>query len=112
MSSPLRFRVGTKFGIAFQARLPSNAQLVRKGTGAEGLLTDWAAVGVRSILKDHWQDGQGRWQDSVYFYELAPGDEDNRIAVDEFYVAGGFTIVRHETVPHRANDAWKAFVAR
>ncbi|MFZ5893403.1 MAG: hypothetical protein ACOY0T_20245 [Myxococcota bacterium] len=112
MSSPLRFRIGSKFGIIFHARLPASAEIASRGKIVDGVVTEWASVAVRSILKDHWQDKHGQWRDSIYFYELAPGDEENRIAVDEFYVEGSFAIVRHEKDPNRAIEAWKAFVAR
>jgi hypothetical protein len=112
MSSPLRFRIGSKFGIIFHARLPPNAVVTTHGKVAEGTVSEWNAIAVRSILKDHWQDKHGQWRDSIYFYELAPGAEENRIECDEFYVVGGFVIVRMEKEGNRATEAWKGFAAR
>jgi hypothetical protein len=112
MSSPLRFRLGSKFGIIFHARMPPTAAVTSPGKIAEGIVTEWSSVAVRSILKDHWQDKHGQWRDSVYFYEIAPGPDENRIECDEFYVAGMFAIVRHEKEFNRAVEAWKAFVPR
>jgi hypothetical protein len=112
MSSPLRFRVGSKLGVSFALRLPPGAIVEKDGRKAEGTIAAWSAIGVRSIVKDFWQDKSGAWRDSIHFYELAPGADENRIACDEFYIAGPFTIVRTEKDANRANEEWKAFAPR
>jgi hypothetical protein len=112
MSSPLRFRVGSKLGVNFNLRLPPGAIVEKDGRKAEGTISEWSAIAVRSIVKDFWQDKSGAWRDSIHFYELAPGVEENRIGWDEFYIAGPFTIVRQEKDTQRANEAWKAFTPR
>lgn len=109
MSSPLQFRAGNKFGVTFQVRHAQQIDVLKEGSTVQGTITDWARVGVRSILKDDWQDQAGRWHDSIRFYELEPGEEENRLELDEFYVAGRFKVVRQETNGTRATAAWKAF---
>ena len=111
MSDPLHFRAGSKFGITFQVRHPGNAMITQQGKIIEGDIPSWSRVGVRSIVKDQWQDGAGVWRDSIQFYELVAGGENNRIDCDEFFVSGAFAILRHETEPARALASWKAFVA-
>lgn len=112
MSSPLRFRAGSKFGVSFQVSPPATAEVIRKGKIVEGTVATWSRVGVRSILKDQWQDQSGRWRDSIYFYELEPAEHENRIECDEFFVSGPFAIALRETEALRAQAAWKAFSAR
>ena len=109
MSSPLHYRNGQKFGLVFSVRHAGEPEHRNLDVGFEKIILDWHAVGVRTILKDHWQDGAGQWRDSIYFYELEPGPEENRIEQDEFYIAGRFTIARQEKVAARALQAWKAF---
>ena len=110
MGDPLHFRAGSKFGITFQVRHAGNAVLTQRGKIIEGDIPRWSRVGVRSIVKDQWQDKAGVWRDSIQFYELVPDGDNNRIDCDEFFVSGPFAILRHETVPTRALEAWRDFV--
>jgi len=112
MSSPLRFRVGSKLGFNFNLRLPPGAVVEKDGKKAEGTIAEWSSIGVRSIVKDFWQDKAGNWRDSIHFHELAPGEDENRITCDEFFVTGAFTVVREEKDANRANEAWRAFTAK
>jgi hypothetical protein len=99
--------VGSKFGVVFNVRHAGAADF--DPTTLQNALSEWRSVAVRSILKDHWQDRTGRWRDSIHFFELEPADEENRIELQEFYVAGRFRVVREETDAARAVAAWKAF---
>ena len=112
MSFPLRFRAGNKFGMSFNVRHPPNATVARAGKFVEGTVHEWSAVGIRSIMKDHWQESSGRWRDSIHFYELVPDQHENRVELDEFFVAGGFKVIRRETEASRAHAAWREFKAR
>jgi hypothetical protein len=98
--------------VVFNVRHPPNATVARSGKLVEGTVHEWSAVGIRSILKDHWQDRSGRWRDSIYFYELAPDEHENRVEFDEFFVAGSFRVARQETEASRAQAAWRDFTAR
>lgn len=107
MDARLRIHFGSKPGFAFNVRY---APSVNVSTEDEvTAITGWASVGVRSIIKDHWQDNSGTWRDSIHFYELVPGATEERIACDEFYVAGPFSVVRHEKDANRAQAAWRDF---
>ena len=110
MSSPLHYRNGQKFGLVFSVRHTGDPERRSLGAGFEKIIHNWRTVGVRTIIKDHWQDGSGAWRDSIYFYELEPGLEENRIEQDEFYIAGRFSITRQEKNAAMALQAWKAFV--
>jgi len=112
MGTPLRFRSGSKLGRNFQVKHVSVAPVIKDGGARIGEVADWSAVAVRSVKKKSWQDAAGNWRDSVYFYELAPASEDNKIAFDEYFIEGRFSIVRHETDAERARDAWHDFVPR
>jgi hypothetical protein len=109
MNNPLRYKAGSKLGIAFHVRYPLPVEALSNGQIAEGTIPSWRSVCVRTILKDRWKDAAGKWRDTVHFYELVPSDGENRIDVDEFYVAGRFEIVRHEKNATEALQAWKAF---
>jgi len=112
MSIPLRFRSGSKLGRNFQLKHVPSGTVVKDRGARLGVLTDWSAVALRSVKKHNWQDAAGNWRDTVYFYELAPADEVNRIEFDEYFVEGGFRIVRQETDAERAVDEWHAFQPR
>ena len=112
MSTPLRFRSGSKLGRNFQLKHVPSGTVIKDGGARLGVLTDWAAVALRSVKKHNWQDAAGNWRDTVYFYELAPADEVNRIEFDEYFVEGCFRVVRQETDAERAVDAWHAFQPR
>jgi len=109
MSIPLRFRSGSRQGRNFQVKCVHRVGVVKSGGTQEGQIIDWTSVGVRSVKKQNWQDRSGTWRDSVYFYELAPGEEENKIALDEYFVEGRFTVVRQEADAQRATGAWHAF---
>jgi hypothetical protein len=109
MSAALNFRAGSKFGVTFQVRYAQQVAVTKQGSTVQGTITHWARVGVRTILKDDWQDDAGNWHDSIRFYELEPASDENRIALDEFYVAGPFVVTRREANGPRATAAWKAF---
>jgi hypothetical protein len=107
MTAPLRIHFGSKPGFAFNVRYaPTAAVTTEDGVTS---ISAWSSVGVRSIVKNHWQDNAGVWRDSIYFYELGASDTENRISCDEFYVAGPFSIVRHEKDANRAQTAWRDF---
>ena len=112
MSTPLRFRSGSKLGRNFQLKHVASGTVAKDRGARLGVLTDWTAVAVRSVKKDNWQDLAGNWRDSVYFYELAAADEENRIEFDEYYVEGRFRIVREEHDAQRAREAWHSFSPR
>ena len=112
MSSHLRFRAGSKLGVSFQVSHPAIADLVRSGSVVEGTIPVWSCVGIRSIVKDHWQDKSGNWRDSIHFYEIEPAERNSRIQNDEFFLSGQFAIVRQEKDAVRALAAWKDFTAR
>lgn len=109
--TPLRFRAGSKLGVTFFVAHNQDINVARNARGVEGVITEWRRVGIKSIVKDHWQDKSGRWRDSVYFYEIEPGPDENRVELDEYYVRGCFQIVRHEKDMSRALAAWKDFKA-
>ena len=112
MSSPLEFRSGSKLGRNFQVKHLPGGNVERDGAARFGVIAEWAAVAVRSVKKKSWQDAAGNWRDSVFFYELAPADEQNEIKFDEYFVRGRFRIVRHETDAQRAREAWHSFEPR
>src|SRR3954471_23970860 len=102
----LQFRSGSKLGRNFQVKQASGGTVERDGAARLGVIAEWSAVAVRSVKKKNWQDVAGNWRDSVYFYELAPADEENEIKFDEYYIRGRFKIVLQETDAQRARDAW------
>jgi hypothetical protein len=112
MSTSLQFRSGSKLGRNFQVKQASGGTVQRDGAARLGVIAEWTAVAVRSVKKKNWQDVAGNWRDSVYFYELAPADEESEIKFDEYYIRGRFKVVRQETDAQRARDAWHAFVPR
>jgi hypothetical protein len=112
MSTPLHFRSGSKLGRNFQVKHASGGTVERDGAARLGVIAEWTAVAVRSVKKKNWQDAAGNWRDSVYFYELAPSDEQGEITFDEYFVRGRFKIIRHETDAQRARDAWHSFEPR
>jgi len=108
----LQFRSGSKLGRNFQVKQASGGAVERDGAARLGVIAEWSAVAVRSVKKKNWQDVAGNWRDSVYFYELAPADEENEIKFDEYYIRGRFKIIRQETDAQRARDAWHSFEPR
>jgi len=112
MSTPLRFRSGSKLGRNFQVKHASSGTVVKEAGARIGVIPEWSAVAVRSVKKKNWRDAAGNWRDSVYFYELAPADSENKLTFDEYFVEGRFHIVRQETDAQRAHDAWHDFVPR
>ena len=109
MSIPLRFRSGSRQGRNFQLKCVRRADVVKQAGTQEGTIVDWACVGIRSVKKQNWQDLAGIWRDSVHFYEIAPGNEDSRVELDEYFVEGRFSIVRHVVDAQLALAAWHAF---
>ena len=112
MSTPLHFRSGSKLGRNFQVKHVAGGSVERDGGARLGVISDWTAVAVRSVKKKSWQDVAGNWRDSVYFYELAPADEESELKFDEYFVRGRFKIVRQETDAQRARDDWHSFEPR
>lgn len=108
----LQFRSGSKLGRNFQVKQASGGTVEKDGAARLGVITEWSAVAVRSVKKKNWQDVAGNWRDSVYFYELAPAEEEREIKFDEYYIRGRFKIVREETDAQRARDAWHSFEPR
>ena len=109
MGAPLQLHFGSKSGFAFNVRYAPTVDVQTQG--GVTTIAGWSSVGVRSIIKNHWQDNAGAWRDSIHFYELGAAEVENRISCDEFYVAGPFRIVRHEKDANRAQAAWREFTA-
>jgi len=109
MSTPLRFRSGSRQGRNFQLKCVQRADVVKQAGTQEGTVVDWASVGIRSVKKQSWQDRAGVWRDSVHFYELVPADEENRVELDEYFVEGRFAVVRQVVDAQLALAEWHAF---
>lgn len=68
----------------------------------KGHFQGWSRAAVKSVMKEH---------NSIFFWEIEPGPDENVIEMDEFYIRGHFRIVRKLTERKAARTAFLEFEA-
>lgn len=107
VGEPLRVRLGSAIfpgedaGMSFRIKRPEGDLLQQEQANIwEGSLLNWRRIGVIAGTKD-----------KARFFVLEPGEGDDELVFQHFFVRGKFRIVEKVNNTQRARDAYRAFKA-